>query len=323
MLDNLENKVIESFDNYEIKLTGNDILTKFRNKKVKKVNKPALISSCLGFSFACALLVILVPNIISDEKEVINKKVNQKEYAVELISASNSFDKLLPKEDLSKKELFDFDIDVEDILFSDFKNFESSAFINLNESNVEYEFKEEENTLYDITYSYKGILKDNTLNQNYIFYYNMDEDKNISGVFFNDFLENNEVITIKVETLVNKVNDEYLLNSSYTPQVFGQDLSYIFNVKDLDLNTKKYSYTLMEEELFSYSISNIENKMKISYSTLGEETSSYEMNKLSESSYSVNFTLYDFISGSFEVIYNLENKDYEIKNINFNFLPTK
>lgn len=323
MLDNLENKVIESFDNYEIKLTGNDILTKFRNKKVKKVNKPALISSCLGFSFACALLVILVPNIISDEKEVINKKVNQKEYAVELISASNSFDKLLPKEDLSKKELFDFDIDVEDILFSDFKNFESSAFINLNESNVEYEFKEEENTLYDITYSYKGILKDNTLNQNYIFYYNMDEDKNISGVFFNDFLENNEVITIKVETLVNKVNDEYLLNSSYTPQVFGQDLSYIFNVKDLDLNTKKYSYTLMEEELFSYSISNIENKMKISYSTLGEETSSYEMNKLNESSYSVNFTLYDFISGSFEVIYNLENKDYEIKNINFNFLPTK
>ena len=322
MLDNLENKVIESFDNYEIKLTGNDILTKFRNKKVKKVNKPALISSCLGFSFACALLVILVPNIISDEKEVINKKVNQKEYAVELISASNSFDKLLPKEDLSKKELFDFDIDVEDILFSDFKNFESSAFINLNESNVEYEFKEEENTLYDITYSYKGILKDNTLDQNYIFYYNMDEDKNISGVFFNDFLENNEVITIKVETLVNKVNDEYLLNSSYTPQVFGQDLSY-FNVKDLDLNTKKYSYTLMEEELFSYSISNIENKMKISYSTLGEETSSYEMNKLSESSYSVNFTLYDFISGSFEVIYNLENKDYEIKNINFNFLPTK
>ena len=323
MLDNLENKVIESFDNYEIKLTGNDILTKFRNKKVKKVNKPALISSCLGFSFACALLVILVPNIISDEKEVINKKVNQKEYAVELISASNSFDKLLPKEDLSKKELFDFDIDVEDILFSDFKNFESSAFINLNESNVEYEFKEEENTLYDITYSYKGILKDNTLDQNYIFYYNMDEDKNISGVFFNDFLENNEVITIKVETLVNKVNDEYLLNSSYTPQVFGQDLSYVFNVNDLDLNTKKYSYTLMEEELFSYSISNIENKMKISYSTLGEETSSYEMNKLSESSYSVNFTLYDFISGSFEVIYNLENKDYEIKNINFNFLPTK
>ena len=323
MLDNLENKVIESFDNYEIKLTGNDILTKFRNKKVKKVNKPALISSCLGFSFACALLVILVPNILSDEKEVINKKVNQKEYAVELISASNSFDKLLPKEDLSKKELFDFDIDVEDILFSDFKNFESSAFINLNESNVEYEFKEEENTLYDITYSYKGILKDNTLNQNYIFYYNMDEDKNISGVFFNDFLENNEVITIKVETGVNKVNDEYVLNSSYTPQVFGQDLSYVFNVNDLDLNTKKYSYTLMEEELFSYSISNIENKMKISYSTLGEETSSYEMSKLSESSYSVNFTLYDFINGSFEVIYNLENKDYEIKNINFDFLPTK
>ena len=320
MLDNLENKVIESFDNYEIKLTGNDILTKFRNKKVKKVNKPALISSCLGFSFAVALLVILVPNILNNEKEVINKKVNQKEYAVELISASNSFDKLLPKEDLSKKELFDFDIDVEDILFSDFKNFESSAFINLNESNVEYEFKEEENTLYDITYSYKGILKDNTLNQNYIFYYNMDEDKNINGVFFNDFLENNEVITIKVETLVNKVNDEYLLNSSYTPQVFGQDLS---NVKDLDLNTKKYSYTLMEEELFSYIISNIENKMKISYSTLGEETSSYEMSKLSESTYSVNFTLYDFISGSFEVIYNLENKDYEIKNINFNFLPTK
>ena len=307
MLDNLENKVIESFDNYEIKLTGNDILTKFRNKKVKKVNKPALISSCLGFSFACALLVILVPNILSDEKEVINKKVNQKEYALELISASNSFDKLLPKEDLSKKELFDFDIDVEDILFSDFKNFESSAFINLNESNVEYEFKE----------------KDNTLDQNYIFYYNMDEDKNINGVFFNDFLENNEVITIKVETLVSKVNDEYLLNSSYTPQVFGQDLTYVFNVNDLDLNTKKYSYTLMEEELFSYSISNIENKMKISYSTLGEETSSYEMSKLSESSYSVNFTLYDFINGSFEVIYNLENKDYEIKNINFDFLPTK
>ena len=188
MLDNLENKVIESFDNYEIKLTGNDILTKFRNKKVKKVNKPALISSCLGFSFACALLVILIPNILNNEKEVINKKVNQKEYALELISASNSFDKLLSKEDLSKKELFDFDIDVEDILFSDFKNFESSAFINLNESNVEYEFKEEENTLYDITYSYKGILKDNTLDQNYIFYYNMDEDKNISGVFFNNFI---------------------------------------------------------------------------------------------------------------------------------------
>ena len=98
MLDNLENKVIESFDNYDIKLTGNDILTKFRNKKVKKVNKPALISSCLGFSFACALLVILVPNILNEEKEVINKKVNQKEYALELISASNSFDKLLPKE---------------------------------------------------------------------------------------------------------------------------------------------------------------------------------------------------------------------------------
>ena len=49
MLDNLENKVIESFDNYEIKLTGNDILTKFRNKKVKKVNKPALIlSACFA-----------------------------------------------------------------------------------------------------------------------------------------------------------------------------------------------------------------------------------------------------------------------------------
>ena len=323
MLDNLENKVIESFDNYEIKLTGNDVLTKYRNKKVKKVNKPALISSCLGFSFACALLVILVPNILNNEKEVINKKVNQKEYALELISASNSFDKLLPKEELNKKELFDLDFNVEDILFSDFKNFESSAFINLNESNVEYEFKEEENIFYDISYSYKGILKDNTLDQNYIFYYNMDEDKNINGVFFNDFLENNEVITIKVETLVRKVNDEYLLNSSYTPQVFGQDLSYVFNVNDLDLNTKKYSYTLMEEELFSYSISNIENKMKISYSTLGEETSSYEMSKLSESSYSVNFTLYDFISGSFEVIYNLENKDYEIKNINFDFLPTK
>ena len=46
--------------------------------------------------------------------------------------------------------LSQFDFNVEDILFSDFKNFESSAFINLNESNVEYEFKEEENTLYDI-----------------------------------------------------------------------------------------------------------------------------------------------------------------------------
>ena len=43
------------------------------------------------------------------------------------------------------------------------------------------------------------------------------------------------------------------------------------------------------------------------------------MSKLSESSYSVNFDLYDFIKGSFEVIYNLENKDYEIKNINFDF----
>ena len=75
MLDNLENKVIESFDNYEIKLTGNDILTKFRNKKVKKVNKPVLISSCLGFSFACALLVILVPNILNNEKSA--KKFEQ------------------------------------------------------------------------------------------------------------------------------------------------------------------------------------------------------------------------------------------------------
>ena len=319
MLDNLENKVIESFDNYDIKLTGNDILTKFRNKKVKKVNKPALISSCLGFSFACALLVILVPNILNEEKEVINKKVNQKEYALELISASNSFDKLLPKEELTKKELFDFDFNVEDILFSDFKNFESSAFINLNESNVEYEFKEEENTLYDITYSYKGILKDNTLDQNYIFYYNMDENKNIKGVFFNDFLEGNEVITIKVETLVSRVNDEYLLNSSYIPQVFGQDIPYVFNVNDLDLNTKKYTYTLMEEEVFSYSIYNENNKIKVSYSRFNEETSNYEMSKLSESSYSVNFDLYDFIKGSFDVIYNLENKDYEIKNINFDF----
>ena len=322
MLDNLENKVIESFDNYEIKLTGNDVLTKYRNKKVKKVNKPALISSCLGFSFACALLVILVPNILNNEKEVINKKVNQKEYALELISASNSFDKLLPKEELNKKELFDLDFNVEDILFSDFKNFESSAFINLNESNVEYEFKEEENTLYDITYSYKGILKDNTLDQNYIFYYNMDEDKNISGVFFNDFLEGNELITIKVETLVCKVNDEYLLNSSYTPQVFGQDLPYIFNVNDIDLNTKKFTYSLMNEELFSYSISNENNKTMVSYSKFNEETSNYEMTKVNEGLYNVNFNLYDFINGSFKVIYNLENKDYEIKNINFDFLPT-
>jgi hypothetical protein len=317
MLDSIENKVIESFDNYEIKLTGDDILTKFRHKKVKKVNKPALISSCLGFSFACALLVILVPNILNNEKEVINKKVNQKEYALELISASNSFDKLLPKEELVKKGLFDFD--VEDILFSDFKNFESSAFINLNESNVEYEFKEEENTLYEITYSYKGIIKDNTLNQDYIFYYNMDEDQNIKGVFFNDFLEGNEVITIKVETFVSKVNDEYLLNSSYIPQVFGKDISYVFNVNDLDLNTKKYTYSLIDEEVFSYSIYNENNNIKISYSRFNEKTSIYEMSKLSESSYSVNFNLYDFIKGSFDVIYNLENKDYEIKNINFEF----
>ena len=79
----------------------------------------------------------------------------------------------------------------------------------------------------------------------------------------------------------------------------------------------------MEEEVFSYSIYNENNKIKVSYSRFNEETSNYEMSKLSESSYSVNFDLYDFIKGSFEVIYNLENKDYEIKNINFDFLPTK
>jgi hypothetical protein len=147
----------------------------------------------------------------------------------------------------------------------------------------------------------------------------MDEDQNIKGVFFNDFLEGNEVITIKVETFVSKVNDEYLLNSSYIPQVFGKDISYVFNVNDLDLNTKKYTYSLIDEEVFSYSIYNENNNIKISYSRFNEKTSIYEMSKLSESSYSVNFNLYDFIKGSFDVIYNLENKDYEIKNINFEF----
>lgn len=316
MLDNSENKIIETFDNYEIKLTGDDILNKIKNRKVNKINKPVLISSCLTFAISMSLLVILVPNLLNDNS-VMNKKVNQKEYALELISASNSFDKLLPKEELTKKELFDFD--VESILFSDFKDFESSAFINLNESNVEYEFKEEENTLYDITYSFKGILKDNTLSQNYIFYYNLDENENIKGVFFNDLLEGNEVITIKVESNVSKVDDEYLLNSSYTPQILGQDLSYTFSINDLDLNTKEYTYTLLDENLFSYNISKEENKTSISYSRFNEETSNYEMTKLSDSSYSVNFNLYDFIKGSFEVTYNLENKDYEIKNINFNF----
>lgn len=318
MLENIEEKIIETFNEYEVKTKSEDILRKVSKKKKSNFSQKIFVGFGSALTFATIALLIIIPkgqtnnssSEISSSFSII-EKYNQKEYSSMLLSATDSFNSLIPNTLLLNKQN---DFNIESLVKETFKNFESSVRFNFNFETLETSFIKEKNSLYNVDYNYREDIKDLNFNQNYTFYYNVNElDDSLNGVIFNSSNENYKMLTINVDSKFIKNDSNYYLESCFTPQILGQDMQYSFNIKEKDNNCLSYEYYYGNEIIFTYQIETKNSEeMSLEYQSIDNSIYYFTLKKLNITSYEVSYSLYEIINGSFIVNYDLENKDYEI-----------
>lgn len=289
MLDNTEKKILDVFNDYEIKLSSEDIL----NKSVKKKNifKKILtftIPSCVAI---CTLLFVMLN--IDTSKSIIDNEIKQKSFISEIVGATNYLDTYEKTSKTKKISIIDTDESVKTC----FEKIQDIVFASYNIDELNCNYLEEENTLFNNSYNYKCEIE--SLNQNYTFLYNYDNECLEGIIYNNDFvLLVNPLFSINVCCNFNIKSNKVYKTFNFSPNLVSMKSNTSFEIEEKEDKSIYYRYKIEGREIFTYSLFKENDITKINYEDL-LLSCSFEIEK-KDNKYKVNYEIGE-IKGNFSI----------------------